>query len=279
MKILMSGATGLVGSQLKIRLESRGHQIVPLGRKDFPPRPELFNGVTGLIHLAGENVVVGRWTSERKQALRDSRVETAAKIREALHEASQHLDFVISASGIGFYGDRKGETLTEASSVGDGFLSRLCLEWEAAVDTIPADRHVKFRLGVVMSRGGGFLKQVTPLFRRFGAGRLGSGKQWFSWIHIEDVLNIFCRAVETPMDGVYNLTSPNPVTNAELTRMLAKALDVWPALPVPKLVLRLMYGELGEALLSSQRAVPARLLNDGYEFVKPDLSRSLAELL
>jgi uncharacterized protein (TIGR01777 family) len=279
MKILMSGATGLIGSQLKPRLESRGHQIIPLGRKDFPPRAELFKNVNGLIHLAGENVAAGRWTSERKQALRDSRVETAVKIREALHEASHHLNFVMSASGIGFYGDRKAEALSETSPPGDDFLSRLCLEWEAAVDTIPADRHVKFRLGVVMSSEGGFLKQVTPIFKRFGASRLGSGKQWFSWIHIEDVLNIFCRAVETPMDGVYNLTSPNPVTNADLTRALAKGLDVWPSLPVPRFVLRLMYGELGTALLSSQRALPKRLLNDGYDFVRPELNRVLAELL
>lgn len=279
MKILMSGATGLVGSQLKARLESQGHQVSALGRKDFPPRSEFFKDVNGLIHLAGENVAAGRWTSERKQALRDSRVETAAEVRQALQEASRRLDFVISASGIGFYGDRGDEILTEASSPGDDFLSRLCLEWEAAVDTIAADRHVKFRLGVVMSRGGGFLKQVTPIFRRFGASRLGSGKQWFSWVHIDDVLNIFCRAVETPMDGTYNLTSPHPVTNSDLTRALAKGLDVWPALPVPRLALRLMYGELGEALLSSQRALPARLLDDGYVFVKPDLNRVLAELL
>jgi hypothetical protein len=235
--------------------------------------------VNGLIHLAGENVAAGRWTSERKQALRDSRIETAAKIREVLQEISHRLDFVISASGIGFYGDRQEEVLTEASPPGDDFLSRLCLEWEAAIDTIPADRHVKFRLGVVMGRGGGFLKQVTPIFKRFGASRLGSGKQWFSWIHVEDVLNIFCRAVERPMDGAYNLTSPNPVRNAELTKALAKTLDVWPALPVPRLVLRLMYGELGQTLLFSQRALPKRLLNDGYEFLKPDLNRSLAELL
>lgn len=278
MKILMTGATGLVGKNLKAKLEERGHEVVALGRKDFPPTTEQIKNANGLIHLAGENVAAKRWTASRKKALRDSRVETAAKIRDVLREQKQKLDFVVSASGIGFYGDRGDEWLTETSQPGDDFLSRLCLEWEAVVDTIPAERHVKLRLGAVLSSEGGFIKEVAPLFRKFGASRLGTGKQWFAWIHIDDVVNVFIRAVEENMRGAYNLNSPNPVTNEELTSQMAKVLGVWRSPSAPKLALKLLYGELTTALLGSQRARPEKLLNEGYRFAVPELNRALAEL-
>lgn len=278
MKILMTGATGLVGTKLKAKLEQQGHKVIALGRKEIPPTPEQIENADGLIHLAGENVAAKRWTATRKKALRDSRVETAAKLRDALKEHKQKLAFVISASGIGYYGDRGEEWLTEESKPGHDFLSGLCLEWEAVVDTIPADRHVKFRLGAVLSSEGGFIKEVTPLFKKFGASRLGSGQQWFAWIFIDDVVNVFIRAVNEKMEGAYNLCSPNPVTNEELTAQMAKALDVWRSPSAPKIALRLLYGELSTALLASQRARPEKLLKEGYKFSVPELNRALAEL-
>ncbi len=274
MNIVMTGSTGLLGKKLKSRLESMGHRILTIGRKDFPVDSEKLKDAEGLIHLAGENIAAKRWTAARKKALRDSRIETARQLGEGL---KSDLKFVISASGIGIYGDRGGELLSENSSPGEGFLSQLCRDWEAAADLIPANRHVKLRLGVVMSAEGGFFTEVAPIFKRIGASRLGSGKQWFSWVHIDDAIEVFLSAVNSEqMAGVYNVTSPEPVTNRELTHEMAKALGVWPAPPAPKFALKLLYGELAQALLSSQRGIPERLIRAGFQFKFPELSKALS---
>lgn len=276
MIIILTGSTGLLGRQLKANLEKAGHQLIAIGRISKPPSPELVAGAEGLIHLAGENIAAKRWSPERKKALRDSRIGTAALLKTSVIQAGLKLKFVISASGIGIYGDRGNELLNEKSKLGTDFLSELCRDWEAASDAIPASRHVKMRLGVVLAAEGGFLKEVAPLFKRFGASRLSSGEQWFSWVHIEDAIAAFLKAVESEnMTGAFNLTSPEPVTNKELTRELAKALNVWSAPPVPRLALKLLYGELADALLSSQRGIPDRLVTEGFKFKYSELQAAL----
>jgi uncharacterized protein (TIGR01777 family) len=286
MIVVMTGATGLVGRNVAKRLTGRGHGVRALVRDKnrarqlldcelFDWRTEMdraFAGADGVIHLAGENVASKRWTQARKRALWDSRIETA---RELAH-AAPGLLFAISASGVGYYGDRGSEVLTENSSAGNDFLARLCVEWENAANAIPAARNVIFRLGVVLSPDGGFVEKVAPMFRRLGASRLGNGRQYFPWIHIQDAAAVIEAAVENAeFNGIYNLTAPEPVTNLELTKELKAATKTWSAPPVPAFALKLIYGELAGALLGSQRAVPERLIKLGQIFRYPSLKLAL----
>lgn len=292
MVILLTGATGLIGRALIPECLRRGYRVralvrdverarASLGRDvelfpwtdgaDVPPAA--VRGIDGLVHLAGENIAAQRWSSARKKALRDSRVQTADALARAM---SAPIDFVISASGIGFYGDCGDEELTEAAPPGTDFLARLCLEWETASQRIPARRHVQTRFGVVLAANGGFLEQVTPLFKRLGASPLGSGQQFMSWIHIDDAVAVLMAAIERPsFTGAYNATAPVPLRNRELTRELAERLGVWNAPAVPGFALKLMYGELATALLSSQRALPSRLLVERIKFKYPDFKAAL----
>jgi ligand-binding SRPBCC domain-containing protein len=185
----------------------------------------------------------------------------------------------LSASGVGFYGDRAATELDESAPAGNGFMAELCREWEAAAEAFPAERRVIARFGVVLSAEGGFLRQVTPLFERFGAGRLGSGRQWFSWISQDDAASALVFALANPaLSGPVNFVAPNPVTNSELTRELRRALKAWPAPPAPALALRLAYGELGAALLTSQRCLPGRLSAAGFKWRHEYLADALEDI-
>lgn len=281
MIIVMTGSTGLIGRHLKAELARRGHEVRELSRHEGAryrldaPGPA-FDGAKALVHLAGANIAGARWTEARKRELVDSRVATA----RALVPFARDLDVVVSASGIGYFGDRGDEWLDEDAGAGDDFLARLCVQWEAAAREIPARRHVQARFGVVIAEDGGFLEQVAPLFKRLGASRLGDGRQYFSWIERDDVVRVLAAMIEdASFEGAYNVCAPNPVTNAELTEQLKTALGAWPAPPAPRFALRLLYGELADALLYSQRGRPARLLEErGWKFEQPELSSVLTRI-
>lgn len=297
MKILMTGATGLVGRALGIRLVREGHEVVALARDSerarakltFPcqlfawdgekndPPAAAFEDVDVIIHLAGEGIADKNWSEERKQHLRESRVQSAEKLARAARGTS--LKAFISASAIGYYGDRADEKLTEASTPGYGFLSDLCRDWENAADQVPAKRTVKLRFGVILSSMGGFLSRVVPLFQRLGASRLGSGAHYFSWIHIDDVVEAILLAINNnDLKGAVNVVAPNPVTNAEMTDELAKVLKCFRAPPVPGVALKLRYGEMSEVLLGSQRVAPRVLFDYGFKFRFERLEQALLNL-
>lgn len=296
MKIVITGATGLIGRAFAFRAADLGHQITALVRDPSgakaklpagcelvqwdglksPPPPEKLKNCEAVVHLAGENVAAKRWNPARKKALRDSRVIAAAMLANGLEKAGVQPAVFVSASGIGIYGDRADEVLTEDSAPGNDFLARLCVKWETAADMMPAKRVVKLRFGAVLSPEGGFLAKVVPMFRRLGAAPLGSGRQWFSWVHIADVVQVLENSLMWPdYSGAFNVSAPGVVTNKELTLMLKEQIGAWPAPAAPAFALKILYGELAEALLGSQRAEPRRLLATGYQFKFPDLESAL----
>lgn len=297
MNILMTGATGLIGSALGQRLVKEGHKVRILSRTPeraytpYPsekflwdgvqaPSPEVLQDIDVLIHLAGENIAAKRWTTDRKQQLVDSRIQGLNGLRQAIERSQTPLKLFISASATGFYGDRGTEEVTESSEPGKDFLARLCVDWEAAAQKIPADRSMVFRFGVVMSDRGGFLSQVGPMVQRFGASPLGSGQQYLPWIHLQDLVEVFVFALHAPgMMGVYNVTSPLPVRNADLMRQLSERLHSVSAPSVPRWVLKATLGELSEALTASQRVKPLRLQQTGFQWKYPDIRSALENLL
>jgi len=297
MRVLVSGSTGLVGSALVPRLKLEGHEVVRLLR--CPPplgpfeafwdpgagrlEPDAVEGFDAVIHLSGENLAGGRWTEARKRALRASRIDTTRLLADALGRARRKPKVLISASAVGYYGNRDDEILTEASPAGSGFLATLCRDWEAA--TAPAGeagiRVVLMRSGVILSASGGVLLEMLPVFRLGIGGPLGKGSQWLSWIALPD----FLRAIEhligaDAIRGAVNTVGPTPVTNREFTRALGRALRRPAVLPVPAPALRLLFGEMArETVLASQRAIPAQLNASGFEFLCPDVERALGQAL
>jgi uncharacterized protein (TIGR01777 family) len=296
MRILVTGGTGLLGNALGRRL-SRSHQLMVLSRQGKNARGQIsypcevipwdaksdlsrkaLEGVDGLIHLAGENIAQGRWTPERKKALRDSRVEPLEWIAKALQANGRQLKVAVSASGVGFYGDRGEEELTENSAAGAGFIPDLVKEWEAAALGLQARRTVMLRFGVVLSSEGGFVSEVLKMFRRFGAAQLGSGRQRVSWIHVDDVTEIVSQALLNPsFSGPINCVAPQSVSNADLTKKLATLAGSF-RLPAgaPAFALKMMYGEMSELLLSSQNVKPDKLLKLKWVFKIGDIDRALS---
>lgn len=279
MNIAITGASGFIGRRLSETLSAAGHTVRALSVREQPPAESL-EGTDGVIHLAGEPVSQ-RWTPEVKQRIRDSRVQGTLNLVHALTALSRRPSVLVSASAIGIYGDRGDEVLTESSSPGEGFLAGVCREWEAQADAAQSlgVRVVKIRTGIVLGRGGGALARMLPAFRNFAGGRLGSGRQWMSWIHLEDLVNLMRHAVEYPLEGVINATAPNPVRNAEFTTELAHALSRPALFPVPEFALKLMFGEMAEILIESQRVLPRAALASGFRFHYPDLGPALRSLL
>jgi uncharacterized protein (TIGR01777 family) len=261
-----------------------------------PIPPELISGFDAVIHLSGESVT-GRWTDAKKKRIRDSRVVSTQNLSQALANADPRPKTFICASAIGYYGNRGDEPLTEESPSGDGFLPEVCREWEAATKAA-ADagiRTVNLRIGLVLSREGGALKPMLFPFRLGLGGRIGNGRQWWSWIHITDLIsavhhilqnannsNVERRASSPghPISGPINMTSPNPVTNADFTRILAATLKRPAILPVPAFAARLAFGELAdEGILASARVVAKKLIESGFEFRYRELRPALGSLL
>jgi len=293
--IAISGASGLVGTALARALQSGGHRVVRLVRRP-PGADEVrwdpaggtidaagLEGVDGVVHLAGESIADGRWTSARKRRIRDSRVEGTRLLAGALGRLARKPAVLVSASAIGIYGDRGDEELDEASAPGRGFLADVGRAWEAATaDAATAGiRVVLPRLGIVLAPDGGALAKMLPPFRLGLGGPLGPGTQWMSWITLEDTVRVLLAALERPaLSGPVNATAPAPVTNAEFTRLLAAAVHRPAIFPVPALALEVLFGEMArEALLASQRVIPRRLTAAGFVFEDPVLGPALRRIV
>lgn len=297
MHIAISGSSGLIGTALTARLRAAGHTVRPLVRREAhegeitwdPARgvlaPDALAGVDAVVNLAGAGIGDHRWTDAYKQELRDSRLRSTELLSEtiALTDAAQRPSVLLSGSAIGYYGDRGEQLLDESSGPGNGFLSRLCIEWEAA--TAPAAdagvRVVHLRTGIVLAAHGGALKKQLPLFKLGLGGWFGSGRQWQSWITLADEVGAIEHLLTSKVTGAVNLTAPDPVTNRELARTLARVLHRPAMLPIPGFAPKLVLGaELVDAvLLAGQRVVPRVLEADGYEFRQPALESALRSVL
>lgn len=299
MKILVTGATGLIGRKLCGSLSGEGHTLVALSRspettrglaadevhqwhpQSGPPPSQALSGIDAVVHLVGEPIVNRRWTDAQKELIRDSRVLSTRNLVAGLRSADSKPSALISGSAVGFYGNRGDEPLEESAEVGRGFMSEVCRDWEneAAAASELGVRVVQVRTGVVLAAEGGALKKMLPPFKLGVGGRLGSGRQWFPWIHIDDIVGIFRHAIfTTSMKAPANGVAPEAVTNAEFTKQLARALHRPAFLPVPELALRALMGEMADVLFDSQRVVPKAVLQAGYEFRYPVLARALEDL-
>jgi len=301
MKILVTGSSGLVGTALVKALGRDGHMVCRLMRPESASNNEVkdgfnvaWNPATGelggaavgpdaVVNLAGASIAGGRWTTERKAVLRESRIETTGALVEALAKMNVRPSVLVSASAIGIYGDRGDELLTEESIAGTDFLAGLAREWEA--EALKAEalgiRVVLARFGIILSREGGALAKMLLPFKLGAGGRLGSGQQWMSWVTLEDVVGILRMAIEkTVVRGAVNVVAPQPVKNAEFTKVLAKALHRPAIFPAPVFALRLALGEMANALLlSSQRVAPQKLEQAGFRFAHADLPTALRAVL
>ena len=296
MKILVSGSHGLVGTALGKSLAAKGHELFALVRHApetpsevewYPERGSLalsrLEGMDAVVHLAGESIAEGRWSDEKKKRISESRVKGTTVLSEALGNLKHPPQTLISASAIGYYGNRNDEILTEESAPGKDFLAGVCNEWEQAADSASRKgiRVVKTRFGVILSADGGALKKMLPPFRMGVGGRIGSGRQWMSWIALDDVVAgiEFALATES-LSGPVNFVAPHPVTNAEFTKTLGKVLSRPTIFPIPAFAVRLAFGEMADALLlSGQRVEPARLTKAGYRFQYDNLEASLRHAL
>jgi uncharacterized protein (TIGR01777 family) len=297
MKCIISGGTGFIGRRVVDRLLRNSHYVGVWSRKPGldrrtavathiwdplagDPPLESLNGMDCVIHLAGENVAQ-RWTPEVKRRIRDSRVLSTQSIVDSIGLVRHKPHILVCASAIGIYGDRGDEILSEASVPGSGFLADTCRAWEAEADRACryGMRVVKIRIGFVLGKDGGALQKMVPAFRAFVGGKLGSGKQWMPWIHVDDVAEIFGHAVESEISGVWNATAPNPVRNSEFTRELARALGRPALFPVPPIALKLAFGEFAQHMIDSARVVPENLTKAGFPFRHPDLAPALENIL
>jgi uncharacterized protein (TIGR01777 family) len=297
MRVLVSGSTGLLGSALIPRLRLEGHEVVRLVRRPPPLGPfEVFwdpgtgrldagalEGFDAAVHLSGENLAGGRWTDARKRLLYSSRIDTTRLLAEALGRVSRKPKVLISASAVGYYGDRGDERLTESAPAGSGFLAALCRDWEAAAAPAEAGgiRVVTLRSGIVLSASGGALTAMLPIFRLGLGGPLAGGAQWLSWISLTDILRAIEHVIaDGSIRGPVNTVSPEPARNLDFTRALGRVLHRPALMPVPAPALELLYGEMArETLLASQRAVPGRLAESGFEFSYPELEPALRHAL
>lgn len=296
MRVLISGASGLLGSTLTHALRERKHEAAALLRRDPRPGgvqwdpmqpldPAKLASYDAIVHLAGKNIA-GRWTPAFKREVMESRTQGTRTLANAAAESFHHSRqprVLVSASGVGYYGDRGDQILTEESAAGSGFLAEVCKQWEAA--TTPASeagmRVVVLRIGVVLAKNGGALKPMLPPFRLGLGGRVGSGRQYWSWIAIDDVVAAMMFALENQsLGGPVNAVAPSPVRNAEFVRALGKALHRPTIFPVPEFVIRTALGEMGqELLLTSARATPNQLTAAGFKFLYNDLDDALRAVL
>ena len=290
MKILVSGSSGLVGQALLPLLTTQGHEVTRLVRKKSETgiywQPDVneidvraLEGFDAVIHLAGDNIADGRWTSEKKAKIRDSRIHGTKLLSQALAQLANPPKVLVSASAIGFYGPHGDESLDESAKAGDDFLAQVCRDWEAS--TQPAAnkgiRVVNLRFGVILSTKGGALAKMLPPFLMGAGGNLGSGRQVMSWVSLDDVLgSIYHCLVNETIHGPVNVTSPNPATNAEFTKALGRVLHRPTVARVPSFGARLLFGEMADALLlSGARVLPAKLMETNYKFRHPDLEEAL----
>jgi len=296
MKILITGGTGFVGTQLTSRLIQDGHEVTILSRSakrsgEVPrgisclqgdptqkgPWQEAIKNHDAVINLAGASIFA-KWTEEHKKAIRQSRVSTTRNIVEGTPFHPQKQFTLLSTSAVGYYGFCGDEELTEESPHGDDFLARIASEWEgeALKAKEKGARVVITRFGIVMGEKGGALSQMIPLFKKYIGGPIGSGKQWFSWVHIKDLSEAFAFLMKHPeISGPVNLCSPNPVRNKDLAKALGKVLHRPSFMPAPGFMVKLVLGEFGSVILEGQRVIPRRLLDSGFAFQYPDIDKAL----
>ena len=289
MKIAVTGSTGLVGSALVPRLTGAGHSVVRLARPtDWDPdkgfiNDSLLNGIDAVIHLAGENIASGRWTSARKARIRESRVKGTRLISETITRLERLPQVLVSASAIGYYGNRGSELLREDSPSGTGFLADVCRQWEAATDpaTRKGIRVVHLRTGLVLSARGGALDKMLLPFKMGVGGKIGSGQQYWSWIALDDLCAAIVHCMQAAgLHGPVNMVSPSPVTNAEFTKSLGRVLSRPTVLPMPAFAARIALGEMADALLlASARVEPAKLSASRFVFKHKELEPTLRYLL
>lgn len=295
MKIAITGSTGLLGEAVTAALKTQGHDVVRVVRRPAGPGEVMWDpdagkidtgalaGIGAAVHLAGENIASGRWTASRKKRILESRTKGTRLFCEALADVQPKPAVLVSASAVGYYGDRGEKDLTESDPPGVGFLAKVCREWEAA--TMPAaDRGIRVvlpRIAAVLTPKGGALAKMLPPFRMGVGGRLGSGRQYMSWITLDDMVRVIQFALEHQgLDGPVNAAAPDAVTNATFTKALGRAIGRPTIFPVPGFVMKTIFGEMAqEVLLSSTRVRPERLLREGFQFKHPQLEPALRELL
>jgi len=298
MNITVTGATGFIGNRLVHELLRAGHSIHALGRKrneglppavsfsewsstETEPPAESLATADAIVNLAGEPVAQ-RWTPEVKRRIRSSRVDGTRNLVKALAKQSNRPRVLVCASAIGYYGSRGDEVLSEPSAPGGDFLAQVVIDWEQAAREAEAlgIRVVSLRFGVVLGKDGGALAKMLPPFKLGVGGRLASGQQWMSWIHVDDVIGLIQFSLEdSAARGPMNATSPHPVTNAEFTRELASALHRPAIFPVPRFALKTLFGEMAEVILGSQRVIPQATQSAGFQFQYPELRPALVRLL
>ncbi|MBE9186678.1 TIGR01777 family protein [Microcoleus sp. LEGE 07076] len=305
MKVAIAGATGFVGSRLVEKLQSAGHQAVVLSRdaqkalRVFPasayPNLEVVaytpaesgdwqNSIAGcdaVVNLAGVPIAEEKWTEARQQAIRDSRKQTTEKLVEAIVNANPKPSVFVSASAIGYYGTSETAEFDENSPAGNDFLAAVCKDWEAAAQPAKnaGTRLAILRLGIVLGMGGALAKMLPP-FKLFAGGPIGTGKQWFSWIHRDDVVDLILYALQNPqVEGVLNATAPNPVRMNELCQTLGEVLSRPSWLPVPSFALELLLGDGAKVVLEGQKVLPKQTLASGFQYQYPTLKLALEEIL
>lgn len=301
MKIIVAGGSGFIGSELIRRLINSKHQVVLLSRNPGAARLEeresfkivqwdgktiglwsqFIDGADAVINLSGENVAAKRWSESQKTRLIDSRINPTRAILQTINQATKKPRVLVNASAVGYYGNFGDGDVTESHIKGEGFLSDLCEQWER--EAMNAEVHglrvVLLRIGIVLEPSGGALKKMLLPFKLFIGGSLGSGKQWFPWIHLDDVLNIILFALENDsVSGAVNLSSPSPVTMDEFASSLAKAIRRPSWARVPSFVLKILLGEMSEMLLGGRRIVPKKLIDNGFMFQYPNLDETLNSL-
>ena len=294
MKVVVSGASGLIGAALVPALEAAGHDVVRLVRREARGASEVawdpaagtidsaaLAGVDAAVNLSGANLNL-RWTAARKVEIRDSRVSSTSLLARTLAELEPRPRVFVSAGGCGIYGDRGDEVLTEESELGTGFLADVGRAWEAAAEPARAAglRVVSFRQGMVLTRDGGALRQMLLPFKLGVGGRVASGRQWWSWVSLDDLVAAYLFVLEGELAGPVNLASPSPATSAAFAKALGRALHRPAVLPVPAFAIKVLFGERGEAVvLEGQRTLPARLLDAEFEFAHADIDAALAHAL
>ena len=299
MRALVTGGTGFVGPRLLRMLDrptivsrnpdrarqSIGHlagRIVRWDPLEGPPPQEAFEGIDAVFHLAGESVAEGRWTAAQKARIRDSRVVGTRHLVQGIVQAHTKPAVLVSASAVGYYGDRGDEELTETASPADDFLAHVCIDWEK--EAMAAEgvgvRVVTARTGIVLGSGGGALAKMLTPFQLGAGGPLGSGRQWMPWVHVADIARLYVHAADTQsIHGPMNAVSPHPVRNSEFTKALGRQLHRPAFKPAPYIGLRILFGEFAKVLFASQRVIPKVALDTGFIFQYPDIAVALKEIL
>ena len=294
MRVFITGGTGFIGRHLCHQLLREGHEITVLSRQDAARVESLCGSVQVVgslvdmpesevvVNLAGEPIVGPRWTRARKRAIRESRIDLTEALVKRMGMFDEPPRVLVSGSAVGYYGDRGDELLTEASPPGTGFGAELCVAWEAAALEAGKQgmRVCLLRTGPVLGPGGGLLQRMLPAFKLGLGGALGGGRQWFAWIHLQDHLRVIRYLIDhDTLEGPFNATAPEPVTNREFALTLARVLGRPALLPAPATLLRLVLGEQAEVVLGSQRAVPQRLMKAGFRFGFPELEPALRQVV